>query len=120
MTGVFFGPIGLDLTPIVHEAVDELGYFRTDALPALVDQFDREWPHGISSTMLIYGKTVGEDLTAEEKAAAGLTKARMPRGVWELLSATGKADPRGAIEAVTIRTILGVQRQRDLHRGAPR
>ena len=112
MTSVRFGPVGLDLTQIVRDAVDALGHFRADCVGQLVNLFEREWPNGISSTMLIYGKSVGEDLNADAKIAAGIDKRRMPRAVWDLLSDGGRLEPKAAIEATTVMVILEVQRRR--------
>lgn len=116
MTGAFFGPAGVDLRPLVEEAVAALGYFEPSSVDELTALLERQWPSGTSKTMLIYGDGLGDNLEGAEREAAGIGKGRMPRAVWQLLSAAGRADPYNAIEATTLRIAFGVNKLRDLAR----
>jgi hypothetical protein len=66
--------------------------------------------HPLQSCSLIYNDL--EPMTEQEKRAAGLPKARMPRAVWPLLSDAGRADTWQAIKETTTHMILAVQRER--------
>ena len=90
MTGqVIFRQAPPALRPLVHEAVEALGYFRPEAADQLVSIYEQLWPKGISATMLL---SRGIDLAP-------------------LLSATGAADHRLAAEATTLRVIFNLRRQ---------
>lgn len=90
MTGqVIFRQAPPALRPLVHEAVEALGYFRREAADQLVSIYEQLWPKGISATMLL---SRGIDIAP-------------------LLSATGAADHRLAAEATTLRVIFNLRRQ---------
>jgi hypothetical protein len=107
-------PVGsLDIRPFVREAVEALGYFIPDRSDDLALLFVKMWREK-SATMLFYGSAVGDDLTEGEKLAAGLTKARMPRSLWQILSDKGRLDPRHAAKATTLRMNFNVMRWRSI------
>jgi hypothetical protein len=111
-------PVGLlDIRPFVREAVDALGYFKPDCSDDLALLFVKMWREK-SATMLFYGSAVGKDLTDEEKLAAGLTKARMPRSLWKILSKKGQLDPCHAAKATTLRMNFNVMRWRSMQMDA--
>lgn len=110
MTEVRFGSAPFDLLPFVRLAVEELGYFRPECANELAGLFEQLWPSGVSATMLIYNDL--EDMTDEEKIAAGLTKRRLPRALWLSLSAKGRVDPHHSATVLARRIIFCVQRNR--------
>lgn len=107
---VHFAPVGIDLEPLVCDVVARHGFFREECAGELARLFERLWPQGVSSTMLIYNDL--PDMSEEEKRAAGLGRRRMPSQLWSMLSEAGRADPLGSIGRTTTEVVLAVQRMR--------
>lgn len=71
----------------LREAVDTLGYYRDDAFASLLALYQARWPKGLSATMFRQVE------------------------IAPLLSEKGKADPRHAQKATTLRMLSNLWRQ---------
>ena len=111
MVAVVRGPAPEWIDEIVAEAVNTLGFFKPGSEAELTAIFRRIWPGGCSATMLIYGNDT-DDMTREEKEAAGIDRSRMPREIWKLLSDKGRTLPQAAVADTTVRIVLAVQKRR--------